>query len=200
MVFSRDASGVPIYERFFLGGINSIRGYRLFTLRTRIQIQNALEPDSFHPHLLGRRELAKCSVNSEIEFADPPAVNIRGVVFFDAGNGYNLEDKVLLKPVRERQPARRVQSLHQITRRCRTCATRSASASAGSHRSVPCAWWGIPLNKAPTKKVDRLEFDRQLLPEPASQLSPALSTALASGASRQRTASTRCAKKRPAGW
>ena len=32
-------------------------------------------------------------MNSEIEFMIIPAVQIKGVVFFDMGNGYNLESK-----------------------------------------------------------------------------------------------------------
>ena len=32
-------------------------------------------------------------LNSEIEFLILPAVQIKGVIFFDAGNGYNLESR-----------------------------------------------------------------------------------------------------------
>ncbi len=92
LVLSRRADGVPIYERYFLGGIQSIRGFRLFSLGPRIQIQSALDPNSFLiPFSVGSNW--QIIVNSEIEFLIIPAVQIKGVVFFDMGNGYNLEAK-----------------------------------------------------------------------------------------------------------
>ena len=92
LVFSRRAEGVPIYERYFLGGIQSIRGFRLFSLGPRIQIQSALEPGSYLiPFSVGANW--QIIMNSEIEFMIIPAVQIKGVVFFDMGNGYNLESK-----------------------------------------------------------------------------------------------------------
>lgn len=92
LIFSRRAEGVPIYERYFLGGIQSIRGFRLFSLGPRIQIQSALEPGSFLiPFSVGANW--QLILNSEIEFLILPAVQIKGVIFFDMGNGYNLEAK-----------------------------------------------------------------------------------------------------------
>jgi outer membrane protein insertion porin family len=92
LVFSRRSDGVPIYERYFLGGIQSIRGYRLFSLGPRIQIQNQLDYGSpLIPFSVGANW--QIILNSEIEFLILPAVNIKGVVFFDMGNGYNLEAK-----------------------------------------------------------------------------------------------------------
>lgn len=92
LVVSRNPNGVPIYERYFLGGIQSIRGFNLFSLGPRIQIQSGLEPGAFLiPFTVGGN--LQLIVNSEIEFMILPAVQIKGVVFFDMGNGYNLEDK-----------------------------------------------------------------------------------------------------------
>lgn len=92
LVFSRRPEGVPIYERYFLGGIQSIRGFRLFSLGPRIQIQSALEPGSYLiPFSVGANW--QLILNSEIEFMIIPAVQIKGVLFFDMGNGYNLEAK-----------------------------------------------------------------------------------------------------------
>jgi outer membrane protein insertion porin family len=92
LVFSRRAEGVPIYERYFLGGIQSIRGYRLYSLGPRIQIQSALEPGSYLTQFSVGANW-QLILNSEIEFMIIPAVQIKGVVFFDMGNGYNLEAK-----------------------------------------------------------------------------------------------------------
>ncbi len=90
VVISRSPDGVPIYERYFLGGINSIRGYRLFSLGPKISPLSQQNPDAFQqPFNFGANW--QIVLNSEIEFLILPAVQIKGVVFFDAGNGYNLE-------------------------------------------------------------------------------------------------------------
>ena len=37
-IYSRSSQGVPIYERYFVGGINTIRGYQLFSLGPRVNL------------------------------------------------------------------------------------------------------------------------------------------------------------------
>ncbi|MCS6914843.1 MAG: outer membrane protein assembly factor BamA [Myxococcales bacterium] len=92
VIVSRRAEGVPIYERYFLGGIQTIRGYRLFSLGPRIQVQQDLDPASFLQQFTVGANW-QIILNSEVEFLILPAVQIKGVLFFDAGNGYNLEPK-----------------------------------------------------------------------------------------------------------
>lgn len=157
LVFSRNAAGVPIYERFFLGGINSIRGYRLFTLGPRIQIQNALEPDSFiRTFSVGANW--QVFMNSEVEFMILPAVNIKGVIFFDAGNGYNLEDKYCSS-----QSANA--NLPEAFNPCvkyPTLQNLRYSVGFGFRWFSPIGplrfEWGIPLNKAPDEESMVFEF------------------------------------------
>ncbi len=92
LVWSRNPEGVPIYERYFLGGIQTVRGFRLFSLGPRIQVLNEQNPYAFtQPFTIGANW--QVMVNSEIEFLILPAVQIKGVVFFDMGNGYNLEQR-----------------------------------------------------------------------------------------------------------
>ncbi len=91
MVTSREADGVPITERYFVGGINDIRGFRPRTLGPEILIQAPGEPNALAPLPLGGN--LQLIFNSEIEFPLFARVGISGVVFFDAGNAYNLEDK-----------------------------------------------------------------------------------------------------------
>jgi outer membrane protein insertion porin family len=91
IVTSRDPAGVPITERYFVGGINDIRGFRPRTLGPRIQIQSPGEQGQLSPLPLGGN--MQLIWNSEIEFPLFSRVGISGVVFFDAGNAYNLEDK-----------------------------------------------------------------------------------------------------------
>jgi outer membrane protein insertion porin family len=67
----------PIYERYYLGGINSIRGF----------LTRSISPkDEATGDLIG----GKTMMVSNIEFVFPiaPRQNIKGLLFFDAGNSY----------------------------------------------------------------------------------------------------------------
>jgi len=67
----------PIYERFFLGGINSLRGFRW----------GDVGPKDEQGEIIGG--LTYGLVNVELLFPLIEDVGIRGVAFFDAGNAYN---------------------------------------------------------------------------------------------------------------
>lgn len=157
LVTSRNVAGVPIYERFFLGGINSIRGYRLFTLGPRIQIPSRLESDPFvRTFSVGANW--QVYLNSEIEFLILPAVNIKGVVFFDAGNGYNLEDRYCSS-----QSANA--GLPEVFNPCVRYPTLNNlrySVGFGFRWFSPIGplrfEWGIPLNKQPDEEQVVFEF------------------------------------------
>ncbi|MGZ5242255.1 MAG: outer membrane protein assembly factor BamA, partial [Caldimonas sp.] len=90
LVTSRDSQGVPIYERYFLGGINTIRGFQLFSLGPKVNVLSSPQPSAFLSqfNIGGNLQLI---LNSEIEFPIFAAVQIKGVIFFDAGNAYNTE-------------------------------------------------------------------------------------------------------------
>ncbi len=89
---SSSSLGVPIYERYFLGGINTIRGFQLFSLGPKVNILQSRDPSDFlAPFNIGGN--LQVIGNFEIEFPILPQVQIKGVVFFDAGNGYNTEAK-----------------------------------------------------------------------------------------------------------
>ena len=89
-IFSRSSQGVPIYERYFLGGVNTIRGFNLFALGPRVNVPQSLDPNSplTQFNIGGNLQLI---LNMEIEFPIFAAVQIKGVIFFDAGNAYNTE-------------------------------------------------------------------------------------------------------------
>jgi len=89
-VVSRSSQGVPIYERYFLGGINTIRGFQLFSLGPKVNVLQTQEPNAFLSqfNIGGNLQLI---LNTEIEFPIFAAVQIKGVIFFDAGNAYNTE-------------------------------------------------------------------------------------------------------------
>jgi outer membrane protein insertion porin family len=89
---SLDGRGVPLTERYLLGGISDIRGY---------------EPRSLGPHLWSQRAgdvgqpLGPLAIggnlqvigNAELEFPIARSIGVSGVVFFDIGNAYNLESR-----------------------------------------------------------------------------------------------------------
>jgi outer membrane protein insertion porin family len=87
---SRDPLGVPITERYLIGGIHDVRGFRPRSLGPRLRVSepgDVGEPLGNIP-LGGNMQLIW---NSEIEFPLFEQVGISGVVFFDMGNAYNLE-------------------------------------------------------------------------------------------------------------
>jgi outer membrane protein insertion porin family len=89
-VYSRSSQGVPIFERYFVGGINTIRGYNLFSLGPRLNLLQNSDPSSpLVPFIIGGNW--QLILNMEVEFPIFQAVNIKGVIFFDAGNAYNTE-------------------------------------------------------------------------------------------------------------
>ena len=89
---STDPLGVPISERYLVGGIYDIRGYAPRSLGPLLLTQPAGEPGQS----LGSLPLGgnmQIIWNSEIEFPLFKKVGISGVVFFDMGNAFNLEDR-----------------------------------------------------------------------------------------------------------
>jgi outer membrane protein insertion porin family len=100
-VFARDhcdpndlkcTNGVPIFERFFLGGINDVRGFRFRTLGPIVQVPLASDPNAqLVPFNIGGN--LETFGNAEIEVPIFEKVGIRGVVFMDAGNTFNTEGR-----------------------------------------------------------------------------------------------------------
>lgn len=87
---SRDTLGVPITERYLIGGIYDVRGFRPRSLGPLLSVQRGGDPAQG----LGLLPLGgnlQIITNTEIEFPLFKRVGISGVVFFDAGNAYNLE-------------------------------------------------------------------------------------------------------------
>ena len=94
LVTSPDELGVPLFARSFLGGILDLRGFRYRTVGPHLQIRSALDPNSA-PLFNGANIGGNLSYfqNVEIEFSIVESAGIKGVVFTDAGNAWNLEEK-----------------------------------------------------------------------------------------------------------
>ena len=86
---------LPLFERYFPGGINSIRGFRTRTLGPRESVFNAQGEEINSDPIGGSRQLI---VNNELIFPIVEQLGLKGVFFFDLGNawlasdGYDLGD------------------------------------------------------------------------------------------------------------
>lgn len=92
LITSRDPSGVPVFERFFLGGIYNLRGFELNSIGPRAGLTRFYDPTSSvrsAGESIGGNMQA--FYNLELEFPILESVGIRGVVFTDGGNAWNLE-------------------------------------------------------------------------------------------------------------
>jgi outer membrane protein insertion porin family len=94
LITSPDPQGVPIFQRYFLGGILDVRGFFLRSIGPRLPLTQALDPNA--PPIANGANIGgnlEAYENLELEFPIIDKVGIRGVVFFDAGNAWNIEDQ-----------------------------------------------------------------------------------------------------------
>jgi outer membrane protein insertion porin family len=105
-IHSPRRDGVPVYERYFPGGIwghGSIRGYRLRSLGPRILVKSSPNPSStLFPFEVGGNLLT--ALNLELEFMVVPPANIKAVIFSDVGNAFNTEAQYCQEPNPEQLP------------------------------------------------------------------------------------------------
>ncbi len=91
-VTSPSTAGVPIFARFFLGGIFDVRGFLLRSIGPRLPLYNATDPNSAPiPYGANIGGNMQAYGNLELEFPIIDKVGIRGVIFLDAGNTWNTE-------------------------------------------------------------------------------------------------------------
>jgi outer membrane protein insertion porin family len=82
---------VPVFERFYLGGIFTIRGYRLQSVGPQAGLASAGDPNL--PIIAEGRPIGgdfQAFYNIEFEFPIIEQVGIKGVIFSDGGNAWNL--------------------------------------------------------------------------------------------------------------
>jgi outer membrane protein insertion porin family len=87
-IFSPTGQTVPIFERFQVGGIFTVRGFERASLGPSIPVGSARDPNAYPSSFKigGAQQLV---FNAEIEFPIFQQIGVRGVVFFDAGNAYD---------------------------------------------------------------------------------------------------------------
>jgi outer membrane protein insertion porin family len=78
---------VPVSELYYLGGVNTIRGYRLYSISPVALVGNSSNPDSILRLLQvgGNKQLV---LTFELEYPIIEKMGIRAVVFFDMGNAF----------------------------------------------------------------------------------------------------------------
>jgi outer membrane protein insertion porin family len=92
-VMSPSQDGVPIFARFFLGGIYDVRGFDFRSIGPRLPLTGATDPNSLPinngANIGGNLQYYQ---NLELEFPIVESVGLKGVLFTDAGNAWNLEE------------------------------------------------------------------------------------------------------------
>lgn len=105
-IHSPTRGGVPVFERYFPGGIyghGSLRGFRLRSLGPRILVQSSPSPSAtLFPFEVGGNLLT--ALNLELEFMVVPPANIKAVIFGDIGNAFNTEAQFCQEPNPEELP------------------------------------------------------------------------------------------------
>jgi outer membrane protein insertion porin family len=91
-VTSPSGEGVPIFARFFLGGIFDVRGFVYRSIGPHLGLTSQTDPNSA-PIVNGANIGGNVQYfqNLELEIPIVEAVGLRGVIFTDAGNAWNLE-------------------------------------------------------------------------------------------------------------
>jgi outer membrane protein insertion porin family len=98
-VVSNGDGEVPIFERFFVGGIFDVRGFQRNSLGPKLPVARIREPGTGLSDFTigGNKQLI---FNVELEIPILPQVGIRGVLFFDAGNAFDDHTNISVADLR----------------------------------------------------------------------------------------------------
>ncbi len=92
---------IPLYQKFFPGGIFSIRGFELRSLGPELPIATSSDPSAFETEdfkLGGNKQIV---FNLEYVFPIFTAVGLKGVVFYDMGNAFGSGEHINLLKLRK---------------------------------------------------------------------------------------------------
>jgi len=82
---------LPLFERFFPGGLDSVRGYKVRSLGPREKRLNTFGKVVDETEIGGSTELV---MNHEIIFPIIKGLGMKGVVFFDAGEAFTADEGI----------------------------------------------------------------------------------------------------------
>jgi len=91
---SGSAGNLPLYERFFPGGVAGaydVRGYQLYSLGPLVTLFNSAGQPISVQNIGGSKMLI---LSNEITFPILSGLGIRGVIFSDAGQSYTLQQSM----------------------------------------------------------------------------------------------------------
>ena len=92
-----DGNELPLFERYFPGGINSIRGFEPRTMGPRQFRKNTRGIPFTNAPVGGSSQLI---LNNEVIFPLVQGIGLKGVVFFDAGNAYGGDENNVINDAR----------------------------------------------------------------------------------------------------
>lgn len=85
---------VPLFERFFMGGIFNVRGFQRNTLGPTIGVPTSSDPGApLSPFNIGGNKQLYLNNELEVPIVQAP-VNLRGLLFFDVGNAFGEGDPI----------------------------------------------------------------------------------------------------------
>jgi len=93
----RDGEEIPLFERFFPGGINSLRGFRTRSLGPREPVFDTFNNVIDTTPVGGSTQLI---VNNELIFPIVESLGLRGVLFVDIGNAWEHNQGIPLDDLR----------------------------------------------------------------------------------------------------
>ncbi|MDO8528114.1 MAG: outer membrane protein assembly factor BamA [Deltaproteobacteria bacterium] len=92
---SLDDTLIPLFERFFLGGVNTLRGYYPQSIGPQEPVVTSTGTQNF---VYGGNKMIV--FNNELEFPIFDPAGLRAVAFFDAGNTFAEEEDIALQDLR----------------------------------------------------------------------------------------------------
>ncbi|MBI2083147.1 MAG: outer membrane protein assembly factor BamA [Deltaproteobacteria bacterium] len=96
-ISSLDDNPVPLFERFFMGGINSLRGYTLRSIGPSVQIPSTPEGGDSQ-FIFGGNKMLQLNLELELPLYIP--AGFKAVTFMDSGQAYSEEQNISLTTLR----------------------------------------------------------------------------------------------------
>jgi len=95
---SQNDEAVPLFERFFTGGINSLRGYELRSIGPSVRVPVGGPTGGDDEFVIGGNKLLL--FNSELEFPIYEPAGFKFVIFYDMGNAFGEDQNFDLRDLR----------------------------------------------------------------------------------------------------